>query len=79
MTRCGERRVGDNLYARRYRRPHPAPRALAATLECATPSAARSRKPHLDALAIALLVLCRAFWGFQQILIKFAVAKIAPL
>ncbi|WP_137919392.1 DMT family transporter [Hydrogenophaga sp. 2FB] len=37
------------------------------------------RKNHLDALAITLLVVCCAFWGFQQILIKFAVAEIPPL
>ncbi len=42
-------------------------------------TAARARKPHLDTLAITLLVLCCAFWGFQQILIKFAVAEIPPL
>jgi drug/metabolite transporter (DMT)-like permease len=41
--------------------------------------AARERKPHLDTLAITLLVLCCAFWGFQQILIKFAVAEVPPL
>ncbi len=40
---------------------------------------ARTRKPHLDTLAITLLVLCCAFWGFQQILIKFAVAEVPPL
>ncbi|MDR7152159.1 drug/metabolite transporter (DMT)-like permease [Hydrogenophaga palleronii] len=37
------------------------------------------RKTHLDALAITLLVACCAFWGFQQILIKFAVQEIPPL
>jgi drug/metabolite transporter (DMT)-like permease len=37
------------------------------------------RKPHLDTLAITLLVLCCAFWGFQQILIKSTVDEIAPL
>ena len=37
------------------------------------------RKAHLDALAIALLIACCAFWGFQQILIKFAVKEIPPL
>lgn len=37
------------------------------------------RKPHLDSLAISLLVLCCAFWGFQQILIKATVAEIPPL
>ena len=41
--------------------------------------AARTRKLHLDTLAVTLLVLCCAFWGFQQILIKFAVAEIPPL
>jgi drug/metabolite transporter (DMT)-like permease len=41
--------------------------------------ATRVRKSHLDTLAITLLVLCCAFWGFQQILIKFAVAEIPPL
>lgn len=38
-----------------------------------------NRKPHLDTLAITLLVLCCAFWGFQQILIKATVAEIPPL
>lgn len=37
------------------------------------------RKPHLDSLAVTLLVMCCAFWGFQQILIKFAVSEIPPL
>ncbi len=41
--------------------------------------APRGRSPHLDQLALTLLLLCCAFWGFQQILIKFAVAEIAPL
>jgi drug/metabolite transporter (DMT)-like permease len=40
---------------------------------------ARERKSHLDTLAITLLLLCCAFWGFQQILIKIAVAEIPPL
>jgi drug/metabolite transporter (DMT)-like permease len=43
------------------------------------PSGARIRKPHLDTLAVTLLVLCCAFWGLQQSLIKFAVAEIPPL
>jgi drug/metabolite transporter (DMT)-like permease len=43
------------------------------------PPATRVRKSQLDTLAITLLVLCCAFWGFQQILIKFAVAEIPPL
>ncbi len=37
------------------------------------------RKTHLDRLAITLLVLCCAFWGFQQILIKTTVAEVPPL
>ena len=37
------------------------------------------RKPHLDTLAISLLVLCCAFWGFQQILIKSTVDEVPPL
>ncbi|WP_070400129.1 DMT family transporter [Hydrogenophaga sp. PML113] len=37
------------------------------------------RKTHLDSLAITLLVACCAFWGFQQILIKVAVAEVPPL
>ena len=37
------------------------------------------RKDHLDRLAVALLVLCCAFWGFQQILIKTTVAEVPPL
>jgi drug/metabolite transporter (DMT)-like permease len=40
---------------------------------------ALQRKTHLDTLAITLLVACCAFWGFQQILIKFAVQEIPPL
>jgi drug/metabolite transporter (DMT)-like permease len=40
---------------------------------------ALQRKTHLDSLAITLLVACCAFWGFQQILIKFAVQEIPPL
>ncbi|MGE0099952.1 MAG: DMT family transporter [Hydrogenophaga sp.] len=42
-------------------------------------AALTQRKAHLDALAITLLILCCAFWGFQQILIKFAVKEIPPL
>lgn len=37
------------------------------------------RKTHLDSLAITLLVVCCAFWGFQQILIKTTVAEVPPL
>jgi drug/metabolite transporter (DMT)-like permease len=42
-------------------------------------AATHQRKTHLDALAITLLIVCCAFWGFQQILIKFAVQEIPPL
>ncbi len=37
------------------------------------------RKTHLDSLAITLLVVCCAFWGFQQILIKTTVDEVPPL
>lgn len=37
------------------------------------------RKAHLDSLAVTLLVVCCAFWGFQQILIKVAVVEVPPL
>ena len=37
------------------------------------------RKDHLDTFAITLLVVCCAFWGFQQILIKFASREMPPL
>lgn len=38
-----------------------------------------TRKTHLDGLAITLLVVCCAFWGFQQILIKSTVGEVPPL
>ena len=37
------------------------------------------RKEHLDTLAVALLLACCLFWGFQQILIKTTVAEVPPL
>jgi drug/metabolite transporter (DMT)-like permease len=40
---------------------------------------ADQRKDHLDTFAITLLIACCAFWGFQQILIKFAGREIPPL
>lgn len=40
---------------------------------------ASTRKNHLDSLALTLLVMCCAFWGFQQILIKFALAEVPPM
>lgn len=42
-------------------------------------SPATVRKTHLDSLAITLLVVCCAFWGFQQILIKDTIAEVPPL
>jgi drug/metabolite transporter (DMT)-like permease len=39
----------------------------------------QQRKEHLDTLAITLLIVCCAFWGFQQILIKTTVAEVPPL
>jgi len=37
------------------------------------------RKPHLDTVAIRVLVACCAFWGLQQILIKTTVAEVPPM
>lgn len=37
------------------------------------------RKTHLDSLAIGLLIVCCAFWGLQQILIKTTVTEVPPL
>jgi drug/metabolite transporter (DMT)-like permease len=37
------------------------------------------RKNQLDRLAVGLLVVCCAFWGFQQILIKSTVGEVPPL
>ena len=37
------------------------------------------RKTHLDGVAVALLLVCCAFWGFQQILIKSTVQEVPPL
>ena len=39
----------------------------------------RERKENLDALAVALLLACCLFWGFQQILIKSTVGEVPPL
>ncbi len=38
-----------------------------------------SRKLHLDTLAIALLLACCMFWGFQQVLVKATVDELAPV
>jgi drug/metabolite transporter (DMT)-like permease len=37
------------------------------------------RRPHLDTLAIASLLLCAALWGLNQTASKVAVAEIPPL
>lgn len=38
-----------------------------------------ARKPHLDAVAISLLLACCMFWGFQQVLVKATVGEVAPV
>ena len=38
-----------------------------------------TRKTHIDALAISLLLACCMFWGFQQVLVKATVAEVAPV
>jgi drug/metabolite transporter (DMT)-like permease len=37
------------------------------------------RKLHLDSLAVGLLLVCSAFWGFQQVLVKATIVEIAPV
>ena len=37
------------------------------------------RQSHLDGLAVALLLGCCLFWGFQQVLVKATVAEVAPV
>ena len=66
----------------RGRDVHAQRRRLALPLT-ATPTTHRamalSRKPHLDSLAISLLLACCMFWGFQQVLVKATVAEVAPV
>ena len=38
-----------------------------------------TRRSHLDATAIGLLLTCCFVWGFQQVLIKLTLPDIAPL
>ncbi len=38
-----------------------------------------ARHAHLDAQAVALLLACCMFWGFQQVLVKATVAEVAPV
>ena len=37
------------------------------------------RRHHLDSTAVSLLLVCCAFWGLQQILIKTTVTEVPPL
>jgi drug/metabolite transporter (DMT)-like permease len=37
------------------------------------------RKTRLDALAVSLLLVCCAFWGFQQVLVKATIPEMAPI
>jgi len=39
----------------------------------------RTRKEHLDTLAVSLLLACCLFWGAQQVLIKATVTEVPPL
>lgn len=39
----------------------------------------RTRKDHLDTLAVSLLLASCLFWGVQQVLIKATVAEVPPL
>ena len=38
-----------------------------------------ARKPHLDTLAVSLLLACCLFWGLQQVLIKATIAHLPPM
>ena len=38
-----------------------------------------SRKDHLDAIAISLLLACCVFWGFQQVLVKATLVELPPV
>lgn len=38
-----------------------------------------TRKTHLDALAVGLLLACCLVWGFQQVLIKATLAEVPPM
>lgn len=42
-------------------------------------SQAPQRKDHLDGLAIALLLACCLFWGFQQVLAKASLSEMPPI
>ncbi len=38
-----------------------------------------TRKPHLDTLAICLLLVCCVFWGWQQVLVKATLPIVPPV
>ena len=38
-----------------------------------------ARKDHLDTLAVALLLACCLFWGFQQVLVKATIPELPPI
>ena len=38
-----------------------------------------ARKDHLDTLAVALLLACCLFWGFQQVLVKATIPELPPV
>ena len=39
----------------------------------------RGRQDDLDGLAVALLIGCCLFWGFQQVLVKATIPEVAPV
>lgn len=39
----------------------------------------KTRRDHLDSLAIGLLLACCLFWGFQQVLVKATLPDVPPL
>ena len=39
----------------------------------------RARQDDLDGVAVALLLGCCLFWGFQQVLVKATIAEVAPV
>ena len=51
------------------------------TTTAARPAAGtpRPRQDDLDGLAVALLLGCCLFWGFQQVLVKATIAEVAPV
>ena len=42
-------------------------------------NSAMPRKPHLDTLAVTLLLGCCLFWGLQQVLIKATIQELPPI